>query len=91
MKNENEEKDSALAMMEDAISVANEAEVFCPACVRKIDAGVRPVDFCSTCHSVVLQWLASIIEHECAQMAAEEPGRFTITDQGGETFVKRNW
>jgi hypothetical protein len=91
MKSENEERDSALAMMEDAISVANEAGVFCDACVKKIDTAYRPVDFCSTCHSVVLQWLASIIEHECAQMAAEEPGRFTITHQGGETYIKRHW
>ena len=91
MKNENEERDAARAVIEEAISLANEAGVFCSACVGKIEAGRRPVDFCSTCHSVLMLWLQSIVERETAAMAAKYPGRFAITYEGGKTFVKRNW
>jgi len=91
MKNENEVRDAALAIIEEAISSANDAGVFCDACVKKIDMGRRAVDFCFTCHSAHILWLTSIVERETASMAAKYPGRFTITTEGGETFVKRNW
>ena len=91
MNNENEEKDAARAAVEEAISLACEAEVFCDACVQKIDTGRRPVDFCSTCDSVVRIWLGSIIEREYARMNAEQPGRFTIFREGETTYFKRNW
>jgi hypothetical protein len=91
MKHENEERDAALAAVEEAISLANEAGVFCSACMGKIETGRRPVDFCSTCHSVLMLWLTSIVERETAAMAAKYPGRFRITNEGGNTFVKRNW
>jgi hypothetical protein len=91
MKNENEKRDAADALIEEAISLANEAGVLCSACVGTIETGREPVDFCSTCHKVVRLWLTSIVERECARMAAEEPGRLTITREGETTFVKRNW
>ena len=91
MKNENEERDAARAVIEEAMSLANEAGVFCSACVGKIETGRGPVDFCSTCHSVLMLWLTSIVERECARMAAEQPGRLTIAREGETTFVKRNW
>jgi hypothetical protein len=91
MKNTNEDRDAARAVIEEAIDLASEAEVFCDACAKRIDTGHRPVDFCSNCHSVLRLWLASMIEAECARMNAEQPGRFTITKEGETTFVKRNW
>ena len=91
MKRGNEERDAARAVIEEAISVANDAGVFCDACMKKIDTGRRPVDFCSNCHSVFMLWLISIVERETAAMAAKYPGRFTITNEGGKTFVKRKW
>ena len=91
MKNENEDRDAARALIEEAMSLANEAEVFCDACVKKIDTGGRPVDFCSTCHSALMLWRQSIVERECDRMAAEQPGRLTITRKGDTTYVKRNW
>lgn len=83
--------DAARALIEEAISLANDARVFCDACVKKIDTGRRPVEFCSACESVLMLWLQSIIERDIAAMAAEQPGRFTITKVGGETLVKRHW
>lgn len=91
MKNDNEGRDAARAVIEEAIGLANDAGVFCDACVKKIDTGRRPVDFCSTCHSVLMLWLQSIVEREYARMAAEQPGRLTITREGEAIFVKRNW
>jgi hypothetical protein len=89
--NENEERNAALAAIEQAISEANDAGVFCDACKQKIDTGRRPVDFCSACQSVLRLWLASIIEGVYAQMNAEQPGRFTIWQEGETTLVRRNW
>jgi hypothetical protein len=83
--------DAALAVIEEAIGSANNAGVFCLACVGKIETGRRPVDFCSTCDSVVRIWLGSIIEREYARMNAEQPGRFTIWKEGETTYFKRNW
>jgi hypothetical protein len=91
MKNENDDVDWARALVEEAIGLANGARVFCDACVKKIATGRRPVDFCSTCDSVLMLWLTSIVERETEAMVAEQPGRFTITTKEGETFVKRNW
>lgn len=91
MKNENEARDGARATIEEALGLANDAGLFCDACVKKIDTGRRPVDFCSTCHSVVRIWLGSIIEREYARMNAEQPGRFTTWKEGETTWVKRNW
>ena len=87
----NEERDAVRAFIEEGISLANEAGVFCSACVGNIETGPRPVDFCSTCDSVLTLWLASIVERECAQIASEQPGRLTITREGETTFVRRNW
>jgi hypothetical protein len=89
MKNEPEERDAAL-LIEEAISSANHAGVFCESCVKTIATGLRPADLCSTCQPVLVLWLASIVEREYARMAAEQPGRFTITNEGGKTYVKRN-
>ena len=91
MKNKNEDRDAARAVIEEAIGLAIDAGVFCDACVKKIDTGVRPVDFCSTCHPLLRLWLASIVERECTRMAAEQPGRLAIWREGGKTFVKRHW
>jgi hypothetical protein len=90
MKNGNEDRDAASAVIEEAIGLASEAELFCDACAKKIDTGGRPVDFCSTCLSVLMLWIQSIVERECARIAAEQPGRLTITREGETTFVKRN-
>jgi hypothetical protein len=83
--------DAARAMIEEAIGLANDAGVFCDACVRKIDTGHRPVDFCSTCDSVHRLWLESIVERVWRQAAEEQPGRLTILTEGGTTYFKRNW
>jgi hypothetical protein len=91
MTNENEERDAARALIEEATRLANEAEVFCAACVKKIDTGRRPVDFCTTCDSVHRLWLESIVERVWRQVAAEQPGRLTIFTDGGTTYFKRNW
>lgn len=91
MKSDNEDRDAARAVIEEAIGLGNDARVFCDACTEKIATGHRPVKFCSTCDSVFVIWLASTIEREYARMAAEQPGRFTITTEAGETFVRRNW
>jgi len=81
MKNENEDRDAACEVIEEAISLANEAGAFCDACVKTIATGRRPADLCSTCHSVLVLWLTSIVERESAAMAAEQSGRFTITNE----------
>jgi hypothetical protein len=89
MNNENEKRDAASVLIEEAISLANEAGVLCSACVGKIETG--PMDFCSTCQKVVRLWLTSMVERECVRIAAEQPGRLTITREGETTFVTRNW
>lgn len=87
----NEERDAARELIEEAITMANDAGLFCTACVQKVNAGHRPVDFCSTCDSVHRLWLESIVERVWRQAAAEQPGRFTIWKEGETTWVKRNW
>lgn len=91
MKNDDEVRDAARELIEEAITKANEAGVFCDACVRKIDTGRRPVEFCSTCDSVHRLWLESIVERVWRQVAEEQPGRLTIFTEGGTTYFKRNW
>jgi hypothetical protein len=92
MKNENETEDrDAHTVIEEAIGLASDAGAFCDACVKKIATGRRPVDFCSTCHSVLTLKLQGIVERECARMAVEQPGRLTISREGETTWVKRNW
>src|SRR5258708_15047077 len=91
MNEENKERDAAGALIEEAIGMTDDAGMFCDSCVEKVNTDLRPVDFCSTCHSVFMLFVKSIVEREIAAMAAKYPGRFTITNEGEETFVTRNW
>jgi hypothetical protein len=91
MTNENDVRDAARELIEEAITMANDAGLFCNACVQKVDAGHRPVDFCFTCDSVHRLWLESIVERVWRQAAEEQPGRLTIFTEGGTTYFKRNW
>jgi hypothetical protein len=91
MNEENKERDAASALIEEAIGMTHGAGMFCDSCVEKVDTGLRPVDFCSSCHSALMLFLQNVVEREIAAVAAKYPGRFTITNEGEETFVKRNW